>query len=143
MRRLVVDTSIYIDWLNAGRHEEILFVPGAVKYLSAVVLMELRAGAFSIRDRRLLRRFEASFERAGRVLVPSQGVFAEAGEVLRRLQTRRGHNLKGSHSIVNDVLIALSARSIGATVVTGKAEDFCAIQAVRPFRLLLASSARS
>jgi hypothetical protein len=25
MRRLVIDTNIYIDWFNAGRHEDILF----------------------------------------------------------------------------------------------------------------------
>ena len=47
MRRLVIDTNIYIDWFNAGRHEDILFQDNAVKHLSAVVLMELRAGAFS------------------------------------------------------------------------------------------------
>jgi len=138
MRRVVIDTNVYIDWLNRGRHEEVLFQRGTVKYLSAVVLMELRAGAFSERDRRLLRRLEAAFERAGRVLVPSRGVFAEAGESLRRLQTERGYSIGASHSIANDVLIALSARSIGATVVTQNERDYRAIQAVRPFRLVIA-----
>ena len=47
MRRLVIDSGVYIDWLNARRHEDILFGRGNVKYLSAIVLMELRAGAFS------------------------------------------------------------------------------------------------
>ena len=138
MRRVVIDTNVYIDWLNRGRHEEVLFQRETVKYLSAVVLMELRAGAFSERDRRLLRRLEAAFERAGRVLVPSRGVFAEAGESLRRLQTERGYSIGASHSIANDVLIALSARSIGATVVTQNERDYRAIQAVRPFRLVIA-----
>jgi predicted nucleic acid-binding protein len=36
-------------------------------------------------------------------------------------------------------LIALSARSIGATVVTQNERDYRAIQAVRPFRLVIAS----
>ena len=48
MQRVVVDTNIYIDWLNEGRHEGVLFQREAVKHLSAVVLMELLAGAFSI-----------------------------------------------------------------------------------------------
>jgi hypothetical protein len=139
MRRVVIDTNVYVDWINRGRHEEVLFQRETVKYLSAVVLMELRAGAFSPRDRRLLRRLEAAFERAGRVLLPSRAVFAEAGEALRRLQTDRGYNIGASHSIANDVLIALSARSIGATVVTQNERDYRAIQAVRPFRLLIAS----
>jgi len=134
MHRLVIDTNIYIDWLNAGRHEDVLFQRDAIKHLSAVVLMELRAGACSSADRRLVRRVESAFEKAGRILAPSRSVFAEAGDALRRLQ-ERGFHIEASHSIVNDVLIALSARSIGATVVTQNERDFRAIRAVRPFEL--------
>jgi predicted nucleic acid-binding protein len=123
--------------VNAHRHEHILFRGGTVKYLSAVVSMELRAGAFSNRDRRLLQRLESVFQRTDRVLVPTAAVFAEAGDVLRRLQSERGYNLRGGHSVVNDVLIALSARSIGAAVATQNAADFRAIQAIRKFDLEL------
>jgi hypothetical protein len=56
MRRIVIDTNLYIEWLNAGRHEAVLFQRDAVKYLSAVVMLELYAGAFSPRDRRIVRR---------------------------------------------------------------------------------------
>jgi hypothetical protein len=38
MRRVVIDTNLYSDWLNAGRHEALLFQRDAVKYLSAVVM---------------------------------------------------------------------------------------------------------
>ncbi len=48
----------------------------------------------------------------------------------------RNFRLATSHSIVNDVLIALSARSIGATVVTQNEGHYRAIQAVRPFQLV-------
>jgi len=137
MLRVVIDTNVYVDWLNRGRHEELLFRHDTVKYLSAVVLMELRAGALSRRDRRLLRRLETAFERAGRILTPSRVVFAEAGDALRRLQAERGYNVGASHSITNDVLIALSARSLGAAVVTQNERDYRAIQAVRPFRLVI------
>lgn len=140
MRRVVIDTNVYVDWINRGRHEDVLFQRETVKYLSAVVLMELRAGAFSPRDRRLLRRLETAFERSGRILAPSRAVFAEAGDALRRLQADRGYNLGASRSIANDVLIALSARSIGATVVTQNERDYGAIRAVRPFRLLVVKS---
>ena len=137
MRRLVIDTNIYIDWFNAGRHETILFERDTVKYLSDVVRMELRAGAFSSSDRRIVRRVESAFGKAGLVLLPSHAVFAEAGDVLRRLQIRRDFSIETSHSIVGDVLIALSARSIGATVVTQNQRHFRAIQAVRPFQLVI------
>jgi len=137
MRRVVIDTNLYIDWLNRGRHEEILFQRETVKYLSAVVLMELQAGAFLKRDRRLLQRLQTAFERAGRILTPSRAVFAQAGDALQRLQAERGYKFGASHSIANDVLIALSARSIGATVVTQNGRDYRAIQAVRSFRLAI------
>ena len=137
MRRLVIDTNIYIDWLNDDRYAEFLYQPGTVKHLSAVVLMELRAGAFSVRDRRLVQRLESTFAKAGRILAPSPGVFTDAGDVLRRLQADRSFRIEARHSIVNDVLIALSARSIGATVVTQNAADYQAIRAVRLFELLV------
>lgn len=137
MRRFVIDTNIYIDWFNTGRHEDILFQRDTVKHLSAVVLMELRAGAFSPSDRRLVQRVESAFEKAGRILVPSRAVFADAGDALRRLQADRGFRLEASHSIVNDLLIALSARSIGATVITQNERDYQAIQAVRRFQLIV------
>ena len=61
MRRVVIDTNLYIGWLNSGRHEAVLFQREAVKYLSAVVMLELYAGAFSPRDRKLVRGVVAAF----------------------------------------------------------------------------------
>ena len=135
MRRVVIDTDLYIDWLNEGRHEAVLFRGGLVKYLSAVVLLELFAGAFSARDRKLIDRIAVAFEKAGRLLVPPAHVYEEAGHVLRKLQETWGYNLAGAHSLVNDALFALSARSIGATLITRNERDFVAIQRVRRFRL--------
>ena len=135
MRRLVIDTNLYIDWLNAGRHEAALFQRDAVKYLSAVVMLELYAGAFSPRDRRIVRNLVTAFDRAGRILVPSDTTFEDAGHTLRALQESRGYRVAGSPSMVNDVLIALSARAIGATVLTSNARDFAAIREVRSFKL--------
>ena len=135
MRRVVIDTNLYIDWLNARRHENVLFERNAVRYLSAVVVLELYAGAFSFRDRRLVRDVVAVFTRTNRILVPASGVYEEAGHVLRTLQASRGHRSGRWSALVNDVLIALSARSIGATVVTSNAKDFDAIRAIRSFKL--------
>ena len=135
MRRLVIDTNLYMDWLNAGRHEVALFQRDAVKYLSAVVMLELYAGAFSPSDRRIVRSLVSAFDRAGRILVPSDTILEDAGHTLRALQESRGYRVTGSLSLVNDVLIALSARAIGATVLTSNARDFAAIRGVRSFKL--------
>jgi predicted nucleic acid-binding protein len=135
MHRLVIDTNLYIDWLNAGRHEAALFQRDAVKYLSAVVMLELYAGAFSPRDRRIVRSLVTAFDRAGRILVPSSAIYEDAGHALRALQESRGYRVARSPSLVNDVLIALSARAIGATVLTSNVRDFAAIREVRSFKL--------
>ena len=138
MERVVIDTNIYVDWLNEGQHEVVLFQREAVKYLSAVVLMELSAGAFSARDRRLVREVTSAFAKVGRILAPTVTIYEEAGDVLRRLQESRGYTVASAYGLANDVLIALSARSIGATVITQNERDFVAIQTIRPFKLALA-----
>jgi predicted nucleic acid-binding protein len=137
MRKLVVDTNVYIDYFNEGQHEDILMRPDTVKYLSAVVLMELLVGASSVHDRRAMRDVEAAFRKTRRLLPPSASVFSEAGDVLRQLRRERGFPLSASNTIVNDVLIALSARSVGAAVVTQNERDYRAIQSVRAFKLLV------
>lgn len=136
MVRVVADTNLYIDWINAGRHGDVLFEREAVKYLSAVVMLELYAGAFSPRDQRLVRGIVTAFDRVDRVLIPSRAVYEDAGHVLRALQESRGYSVT-SPSLTNDVLIALSARAIGATVMTSNARDFAAICEVRRFQLVL------
>jgi predicted nucleic acid-binding protein len=139
MRRVVIDTNCYIDLINAGRYEDLLFRQNSIKHMSAVVLMELRAGAFARPDRRLLDRIETAFDKAGRILVPTRRVFTEAGDALRRLQAARGFRRESPAAMANDVLIALSARSIGATVVTENERHYRAIQAVTDFELLVVS----
>ena len=99
--------------------------------------MELSAGAFSARDRRLVREVTSALGKVARILVPTVRNYEEAGEVLRRLQESRGYTLASAYGLVNDVLIALYARSIGATVITQNKRDFAAIQTMRPFKLSL------
>jgi predicted nucleic acid-binding protein len=135
MQRVVVDTNVYIDWINQRRHEDVLFERDTAKYLSVVVLMELVAGVSSPQDGRIVDGIAADARKLRRFVSPSVSVFAQAGEVLRRLRVERGYRMSSSNSIVNDVLIALSALSIGATVVTHNERDFLAIQSVRSFKL--------
>ena len=139
--KTVADTNLYIDWLNRRKHEEVLFQRGTVRYLSAVVMMELSAGAQSARDRKFLRALFSLFRRAGRVLLPELSTYRDAGEILQRLQAKMGYDVTGANSLANDVLIALSARSIGATVLTQNRADFEAIRRLRSFKLVVVSEA--
>ena len=105
-----------------------------MKYLSAVVIMELLAGAFRPGDQKLIRQMTVMFAKARRILVPSSRNYEDAGNVLRELQASQAYVISPSHSLVNDVLIALSARQIGATVITQNKRDYLAIQAIRNFK---------
>jgi len=104
-------------------------------------MMELSAGAQSSRDRKLLSALFSAFRRAGRILLPELSTYQDAGEILQRLQAKMGYDVTGATSLANDVLIALSARSIGATVLTQNRPDFEAIRRLRSFKLVVVSGA--
>ena len=133
MTKVVLDTSVYVSWLNQGLHAEWLLGPGVVRCLSAVVLMELRVGATTRRARRAVSQLVRPYETSGRLVAPSARLFDEAAIVLQRLRMR-GLEVRRA-SLVNDVLIALTARAMGATVVTANAADFQAIRDSRRFSL--------
>jgi predicted nucleic acid-binding protein len=133
VKKVVLDTNVYIDWINGGLHEGFLIGSGYVRHLCAVVVMELRAGAHSRAGRTAVDRLVRSYESAGRLVAPTRRVFDRAGSVLRQLRLA-GRDVR-SAAFVNDVLIALTAREMGATVVTGNVGDFEAIRAIESFAL--------
>jgi len=70
---------------------------------------------------------------SARLVPPSTSVFDEAGLVLRALRMA-GREVRQA-ALVNDVLIALTARWLGATLYTANGDDFAAIRRVRDFSL--------
>jgi predicted nucleic acid-binding protein len=137
VKKVVLDTNVYIDWINRGLGEERILGGGPIRYLSAIVVMELRAGARTRSGRSAIDQLVRPYAAGGRLVTPAVTVFEHAGSLLRRLRLA-GREVR-SAAFVNDVLIALSARSIGATVVTTNVRDFEAIRAPRarlePFAL--------
>ena len=134
--KVVIDTNVYIDWINAGKYRDLILARGFVKYLSTVVMMELLAGAVRREDRRILERMARAFESAGRLLVPVASDYERAGNVLRELRQRRNYGSQKIRALVNDVLIAVSARRIGAWVITQNTQDFQAIHEVFKFNFI-------
>jgi predicted nucleic acid-binding protein len=132
LRKALLDTNIYIDWLNQGLHEELMLGRGLARYLSSVVQMELRVGAKMLPARRALDQLARAYRTAGRIVVPDAEVFDQAGRTLQKLR-EGGREIRRS-SLVDDVLIALSARAIGATVFTAD-EDYQAIRSIVDFKL--------
>ena len=108
-----------------------------LRYMNTVVLMELRAGAFTPAATRAVEDLHASFSRTRRRLSPIPETFWRAGAVLATMQRRFGYNLKKRMRLANDCLIALSSRQIGATVFTHNGRDFAAIRRIVPFKLVV------
>ncbi|MGH7898034.1 MAG: type II toxin-antitoxin system VapC family toxin [Candidatus Binatia bacterium] len=138
MTKVLLDTNLYVGWFNRGLHEALVVGPGFVRHLSSVVQMELRAGATTRPARRLLDQLVRAHAASARLVAPSPGIFDEAGLVLRALQMG-GREVRQA-SLVSDVLIALTARSMGATLYTADVEDFEAIRRVRDFALEVVAS---
>ncbi len=132
LTKIVLDTNVYVDWMNRGTFEEWMLGRGLARYLSAVVSMELQVGAKMLPARRAVEQLVRAYVKADRLVVPTARVFDLAGQALRRLRDE-GREVRQA-SLVNDVLIALSAREIGATVVTMDG-DFRAIERLVPFQL--------
>lgn len=130
--KILLDTNVFIDYLRTGLHEQWVWGRGAirVRFLSAVVLLELRIGADTPRRRRAVDRIEAAFP-AERVLAPTAVLWSRAGHLFRLLH-REGRDLADRLGPLNDILIALTAWLVGATVVTANLSEFHRIAARLP-----------
>jgi predicted nucleic acid-binding protein len=105
-------------------------------HFSSVVIQELLAGARTPLHQKQAAALDEPFERVGRVVTPSHLVWKETGAIVAALaeQTPQLRD-KLSSGLLNDILIALSGRSIGATVVTRNGDDFRLIQQFKMFAL--------
>lgn len=122
--KVLLDTNVFIDYLRAELHADWIFggVSNIIRFLSSVVLMELRIGADTARRQRAVDRVQAAFP-TSRLIAPWPPLFDHAGRLFRTLHGD-GSGLDDRLGPVNDLLIALTARQIGATVLTSNVDEF-------------------
>jgi predicted nucleic acid-binding protein len=122
--KVLLDTNVFVDYLRVGLHTEWVFgrVGNTIRFLSAVVLMELRLGADTPRRKRAVDRIKNAFP-PGRLIAPAPQLFDHAGRLFHTLYGD-GSGVGDRLGPLNDLLIALTARQIGATVVTGNLNEF-------------------
>jgi predicted nucleic acid-binding protein len=136
MQPALLDTSIYISALRRGDQAALdlrRLAANSPLWLSAVVLEELYAGAGE-RERRVIERLERDFDRAKRILVPSQRDWTDAGKVLARLAAKYGFEQIGQGRLTNDALIAMSAGRLGVRVITANQRDYSRLAEFRTFQ---------
>lgn len=128
---VIFDTSVLVDDLRTGRHQKrIESVRGLIRTCS-VVLAELWRGATTPAEREFLR----TLARNHPVLTPTEKNWLESGQVLARIHDDRGYQAGKLRDLHFDVLIALTARSYGARLITSNRVDFEVIDRYRKIRL--------
>ncbi len=139
-RKVLLDTNVFIDFLRAELHADWVFGgrERVIRFVSAIVLMELYLGADTPKRKRAVDQVVAAFP-ANRVIAPASFLFPRAGKLFRILYYG---SIKAADRLgpMNDLLIALTAREIGATVVTNNISEFTRIAAQVPGLQILSAS---
>lgn len=128
----ILDTSVYIENFRTARFaSQILRSPFVIR-CSSVVVHELLRGA----KPGIERRFVIDLMNRCQVLTPTEGQWVHAADLLNAMRMREHYETNKLRDLAFDVLIALTARSIGATVITCNETDFQAIRRHLSFPLL-------
>lgn len=132
MSNLVIfDTSVFVDHLRTGCHQRrIESVTGLIR-TSSVVLAELWRGATKPAERQFLRALEKNHP----ILTPTERNWLESGQLLGKIYADQGFAADKLRDLHFDVLIALTARSHGARLITSNRSDFELINGYRRIQL--------
>jgi predicted nucleic acid-binding protein len=137
--KYLLDTNCYLE---AARHPqaaaaltEFASKHSPFLHLSSVVVAELLAGTLTPRDEQRLRQdLLAPFERRGRIATPTSATWDVLGRTLAHLVRTEGLVLRQMpRSFMLDILLAASARELGATYVTHNRRDAERIARILPF----------
>lgn len=122
--KVLLDTNVLIDFLRADKHAEwVLGGHGTVvRFISAIVLLELRLGADTLKRQKAVDRLQQAFP-SERILGLTPAILDRAGKLFR-IMYGNASGLSDHLGPMNDVLIALTAREIGATIVTSNVLEF-------------------
>jgi len=138
--KILYDASFYIEVLRsksfaqAFRSRYEADIP--ITFFSSVAIQELLAGATDRLKQAVVEGFYRPFVRNGRIVTPTHSVWEEAGRLLGIMRGQRKDQIdRLTGSFVNDLLIALSARGVGAKVLTLNSDDFILIRKYLPFSL--------
>jgi len=145
--KYLLDTNIYIEGCRSeerrSRFRKTFFPLLPFTFLSATVAYELFVNAADHNTRELIADFAARLERIGRTVTPTFDDWLETSEIITRIAESEKSWRSKLPQLQNDILIALSARRIGATVLTYNREDFLLIRRHKHFPLRILKSEKS
>ncbi len=127
--KVVYDTCIYIDLLRSRQRMGLFEDRAHIRFMSPIVMMELRAGAINSHLQKIVDQLLEPYSKALRIIELHSNLYYKAGDCLSKLRRVVPHR-----GFSNDLLIALSAISIGATLFTSNCKDFEKISKVLPLK---------
>ena len=128
----ILDTSVYIENFRTGRYTQTIADSPFLFRGISVVIHELLRGAKRPEEREFAFDLAANLQ----LYTPTEHIWHESGDIVASLASARNYEKRKIQELSFDVLIALTARSIGATVITLNHDDFEDIKQYRRFRLL-------
>lgn len=128
---VIFDSSIFVDDLRTGRYSERVGMIGDLVRNSAVVLAELWRGTTNEAERKFLLWLIGHYP----VLTPTENNWLESGQILGRIYAHKGFSAEKLRDLHFDVLIALTARSYGARLITSNRADYEMIRNFKSFQL--------
>jgi predicted nucleic acid-binding protein len=131
--RWVLDTNVYIRALRERQRladlKRFRVRARTRLWLSAVVALELRAGAVTTEHVEALEDLLKIYTDRDRVVIPTFDAYLQSGRIIAALATKERLALGDApRSFVNDVILATSCREAGALLVTDNTRDFITIQ---------------
>lgn len=128
---IIFDTSVLVDDICTGHYRRRIQTLHGLIRNSAVVMAELWRGVVKPAEREFLR----ALGRNHPMLTPTEKNWLESGEILGEIRADRGFTADKLRDLHFDVLIALTARSHGARLITSNRADFEMIHSYRKFQL--------
>ena len=115
--KCMFDTNVYISYIRDRSHGTELERRGTVKYLSAIVLMELWAGTKTEKAKKLIHQLQKPYMKAGRLITLAASKYIAMGQFFADLPNRY-NTLAKNAGFMNDVTLAFTTISIGALLYT-------------------------
>jgi predicted nucleic acid-binding protein len=134
-QKAVLDTSFLIKHFREGTVQDIFLEINKVYHItfSSVVLMELLSGAYDRKEQKFIEQIQNNFT----VISVTERQWYTAGNVMLRLRRDRKIDYARIKNLIADILIAVSVRDVGATLITKNEKDFKLIREAIDFNYVV------
>ena len=137
--KYLLDTNVYLEAFRSEARKlqfrQTFFPLLPATFLASVVAYELNVNARNDHTRTLLQEFIGPMERTGRLVSPTFSDWIDAASIVTAIEAKARNWRSKLPLLLNDILIALCARRIGAILVTYNKDDFQLIRRYKDFSL--------